>query len=84
MRIDKYLKVARIVKRRTVCKELADNGRININGRLAKAGTEIHENDIIELQLSDRNLTIKVLNVKEYASKDETISMYEVVAETMK
>ena len=84
MRIDKYLKIARIVKRRTICKELAEKGRVTINGRVAKPGTEVKVNDQIVINMSDRVLTIKVTDIKEFIGKDETTGLFEVVNETIK
>lgn len=82
MRVDKYLKVSRIVKRRAVCKELAERGRVLINDKVAKPGSEVKVGDVLIIQLSDRVLTIKIVDVKEYAGKDESGALYEVVAET--
>ena len=79
MRIDKYLKVARVLKRRVVAKELADNERLLINGRVAKAGNEVKVNDGITIMFGHRHLKIRVLDIKEHIKKEDTESLYEVI-----
>ena len=64
MRIDKYLKLSRLIKRRTVAKELLDRGIFTVNGKIAKPSSEIEENDIIVLPLGRHKLTVKVLKTK--------------------
>lgn len=81
MRIDKYLKVARVLKRREVAKQLALNERLFINDKLAKPSSEIKVNDMIRIVFGHREITIKVLDIKEHASKQEAFEMYEVVQE---
>lgn len=81
MRLDKYLKVTRILKRRTVGKELAKNQRILINERVAKPATEINVNDIIEVIFGNRHLKIKVLDVQQYSKKEDANMLYEVIEE---
>ncbi len=81
MRIDKYLKVARILKKRTIGKELALNGRLLINDRPAKASSEVKEGDIITIEFGHRTFKVKVLEVRENASKQDALSMYEVIEE---
>lgn len=81
MRIDKYLKVARILKRRTVAKELAENDRLIINQRHAKASSEVKIGDEIAIVFGHRTITIRVLEVREQASKQDALAMYEVIAE---
>jgi len=81
MRLDKYLKVTRILKRRTVGKELAKNQRILINERIAKPATEINVNDIIEVIFGNRHLKIRVLSVQQYSKKEDANMLYEVVNE---
>ncbi len=82
MRIDKFLKVARVLKRRTVAKELADHQRIVINGKTAKPSTEIKENDIVEVVFGHRKLTIKILAITSHPSKKDAGMLYEVLDET--
>lgn len=81
MRIDKYLKVARILKKRTIGKELAVNGRLLANNKPIKASYEVKVGDLVEIQFGHRTFKIKVLNILENASKQDTLSMYEVVEE---
>ena len=84
MRIDKYLKVSRILKKRTVSKELAINERLYINGRPVKAAHEVKLNDEITIEFGHRFFKIRVLEIKESASKQEALSMYEVIEESKK
>ena len=79
MRIDKYLKVARVLKRRVVAKELAMNDRLLINGRVAKASTEVDIDDIITIIFGHRELKIRVLDIKDHIKKEETSTLYEVI-----
>lgn len=81
MRIDKYLKVTRILKRRVVGKELATNDRLFINDRTAKASSEVKVGDIITIAFGHREIKVRVLNIKEQVSKEEALSMYEVLEE---
>ncbi|MBR3227512.1 MAG: RNA-binding S4 domain-containing protein [Erysipelotrichaceae bacterium] len=81
MRIDKYLKVARILKRRTVAKELALNDRLFVNDRLAKASSEVKPGDIITIEFGHRTFRVRVLEVRENASKQDALGMYEVIEE---
>ncbi|HFU4449390.1 RNA-binding S4 domain-containing protein [Streptococcus suis] len=81
MRLDKYLKVSRIIKRRTVAKEVADKGRIKINGILAKSSTDVKINDKIEIQFGNKLLTVKVLEMKDSTKKEDALKMYEIVSE---
>lgn len=81
MRLDKYLKVSRIIKRRTISKELVSLDRAKINGRVAKPSTQVKEGDILELQLKDLNLTIKVEAVLEHVRSNEANLMYSVIKE---
>jgi len=80
MRLDKYLKVSRIIKRRTVANEACDAGRIVVNGKIARASYDVKENDIIEINLGSRPVKVKVLSVNEYATK-ETASLNYIVIE---
>ena len=81
MRIDKYLKVARILKRREVGKQLALNERLFINDRVAKPSSEVKVDDIIKIEFGHREIVIKVLEIRESASKEQAFKMYEVVEE---
>lgn len=79
MRLDKFLKVSRIIKRRTLAKEACDNKQVFINDRPAKAGTDVKPGDILKLHLGQRRLTIKVLAVKDTVSVKEAASLYELI-----
>ena len=79
MRIDKFLKVSRIIKRRTVANEACDTEHISVNGRPAKASYHVKEGDIIEIRFGERTLRVKVMDVREHALKADASSMYEIV-----
>ncbi len=79
MRLDKYLKVSRIIKRRTVANEACDASRITVNGRPAKASYDVKENDIIEVGFGTRTLKVRVLCVKEIVGKADAAELYEVI-----
>ncbi|MDF9825733.1 ribosomal 50S subunit-recycling heat shock protein [Breznakia sp. PF5-3] len=81
MRLDKYLKVARILKRRSVSKELADQDRVIVNGRKAKPSTDVKYGDIITIFFGNRELTVKVLDTPKQVSKNDATLMFEVVDE---
>ena len=76
MRLDKYLKVFRLIKRRTVANEACDGGRVSLNGKTAKAGSEVKPGDIIEVALGQRSLKVEVLSVSETAAKADAPAMY--------
>lgn len=82
MRIDKFLKVSRILKRRTVSKELALNQRIEINGRVVKPSHEVLVGDIVGITFGNRKMEVRVLSVKEVKKKTEAADMYEIVSES--
>ena len=81
MRIDKFLKNSRIIKRRQVAKDACLNERVKINGDIAKAGTNINTDDIIEISFGKRNLKVKVLDLIEGAKKNDASEMFEVIDE---
>lgn len=81
MRLDKYLKVSRIIKRRTVANEACDAGRVVVNGKIARASYDVKVNDVIELMLGARTVKARVVSVNEYAKKDEAAMMYEIIEE---
>lgn len=81
MRLDKYLKVSRIIKRRTVANEACDAGRVVVNGKIARASYDVKVNDDIELTLGARTVKARVVSVNEYAKKDEAAMMYEIIEE---
>ena len=79
MRLDKYLKVSRIIKRRTVAKEACENGRVLINDKVSKAGTEIKEGDIIEIRFARKALKARIINIVEHVKKEDAKAMYEII-----
>ena len=79
MRLDKYLKVTRLIKRRTIANEACDAGRILVNGKVARASYEVKENDLISIQMSSRPVKVRVLKVSEYATKEDASTHYTVV-----
>jgi ribosomal 50S subunit-recycling heat shock protein len=79
MRLDKYLKVSRIIKRRTVAKEACEGGRVSINGKVAKPSSEIKEGDIIEIKFASKLLKAKIINITEHVRKEEAKGMYEII-----
>jgi len=81
MRLDKYLKISRIIKRRTVANEACDAGRVFVNGKQARASYDIKIDDVIELKMGERVVKAKVVSVNEYAKKDEAAFMYEMIEE---
>jgi len=81
MRLDKYLKVSRIIKRRTVANDACDTEHVTVNGKRAKASYDVKENDIIEITFGERTLKVRVLDVKEHVGKADASSLYEVIEE---
>ena len=81
MRLDKYLKVSRIIKRRTVANEAAGLGRVQINGKVAKASSEVKVGDKLTMQMGGRRLSVRVLSVQEHATKADASDMYEMINE---
>ncbi|EKB54976.1 MULTISPECIES: RNA-binding S4 domain-containing protein [Facklamia] len=79
MRLDKFLKVSRIIKRRTVAKEVADQGRVQINGQVAKSSSTVKVGDLIQIEFGNRLLKIRVKAIKETSKKDEAQELYEEV-----
>lgn len=81
MRLDKYLKVSRLIKRRTLAKEVSDQGRVKINGNVAKASSTVAVDDELEIRLGQRIITVVVTDLKEHATKDNAKGMFEVKKE---
>ena len=81
MRLDKYLKVARILKRRTIYKELAENSRVLVNGKVAKPAKEVNIGDVIEIVYGNRVLKVKVKDIKDVVKKNDATVLYEVLDE---
>ena len=81
MRLDKFLKVSRIIKRRSVAKEVADKGRIQINGKLAKSSSTLKVGDVLQIQIGNKTLEVKVLALQDSTKKEEASKMYEILSE---
>lgn len=81
MRIDKFLKVARIIKRRSIAKELADNERIFINNKLAKASSNVKIDDYITIVFGNKKITVKVLDLKQQANKNDAQELFSLEKE---
>ncbi len=79
MRLDKYLKVSRIIKRRTVANEACDAGRVLVNGKVARASYDVKVGDVLELQLGSRVIRAKVLTVAETVKKEAASDMYQIL-----
>ena len=79
MRLDKYLKVSRLIKRRTVANEACDNGRIQVNGRVVKASYEVKVGDKIEIAMGQRTVAVEVVQVADNVRKDDAVTMYKEV-----
>ena len=79
MRIDKFLKVSRLIKRRTIAKEACDKERVTINGKNAKAGSEVKVGDVIEIQFGNSSLSARVLKISESQRKEDAETMYEII-----
>lgn len=82
MRLDKFLKVSRIFKRRTVAKEVAKNGRVEINGRTAKPGTELKLDDVLKISYGQKTIVVKIIKLASYMKKEDADSMYEIIEES--
>lgn len=76
MRLDKYLKVSRLIKRRTVANEACDAGRVSVNGRVVKASYEVKPGDILEISFFQKSLKIEVLSIADHIQKDQADMMY--------
>ena len=81
MRLDKFLKVSRIIKRRTVAKEACDGGRVTISGKVAKAGAEVKTGDVLEIRFGNRVGRYQITDVREVVRKEEAALMYKVLEE---
>lgn len=81
MRLDKFLKVSRIIKRRTVAKEVADKGRIQINGLLAKSSSNVKVGDLVKIQFGNKVLEVKVLDLQDSTKKEDAQKLYEIISE---
>lgn len=79
MRLDKYLKVSRLIKRRTVANEVCDAKHVSVNGKVARASYDVKQGDIIEIQMGENRIRAEVLAVNEYATKENASSMYKLL-----
>ena len=79
MRLDKYLKVSRLIKRRTVAREACDQGRVSLNGKVAKAGATVKAGDVIEIVFGNRTVKAEILDVSETVRKEEAKEMYRYI-----
>ena len=79
MRIDKYLKIARIIKRRAIAKDACDQGKVSVNGKNVKAGYEVKIGDLIEIDFGTRSFNGEVLEIKEHVTKESAREMYRVI-----
>ena len=82
MRLDKYLKVSRLIKRRTVANEACDAERIEVNGKRAKASYDVKIGDLISVMFGNHAVTVRVLDIRETTKKSESVGMYEIVSES--
>lgn len=79
MRIDKFLKVSRLIKRRTVANEACDQGRVSVNGKIVKASYDLKEGDILEIRMGERILKARVTAISEHVLKGDASSLYEII-----
>lgn len=79
MRLDKFLKVSRLIKRRTVAKDVCDGGKVKIGGKTAKAGSTVNVGDIIEISFGERKVRAEVLEVKENVRAEEAKTLYQLL-----
>lgn len=84
MRLDKFLKVSRIIKRRTISKEMSEANRVKVNGKVAKAGTQLKIGDIIEVEFGRSLLKVRVKELKEHVLKNDSSMLYEIIEEVEK
>lgn len=78
MRLDKYLKVSRIIKRRTVANEVCDAKHVTVNGKVARASYDVKVGDVIEIRMGENTICAEVLSVNEYATKENASQMYKI------
>lgn len=83
MRIDKYLKLSRLIKRRTIAKEVLAQGFVTINGRVAKPASEVNIGDIIFLKLGRHHLEVKVMEIEEITTRNSAANLYEIISDTI-
>lgn len=83
MRIDKFLKVSRILKRRSVSKEACDADKVSVNGKAVKPSYHLKEGDVVTVKFGTGELTFKVLSLKEHVKKEEVSTLYEIIGESV-
>ena len=83
MRLDKYLKVSRLIKRRSVANDACDATRVTVNGKVAKASYQVKLGDLITVTFGNKSVTVRVMNIVETTKKSEAVGMYEVVSESL-
>lgn len=81
MRLDKFLKVSRVIKRRTLAKEISDDGRVQVNGSTAKAGTSLSVGDVLEIRFGQKIVTLEVVQLETHAKKEDAARMYQIISE---
>ncbi len=81
MRLDKYLKVSRIIKRRSVAKDISDSGRVKVNNKTAKSSQQVSPGDEISIAYGEKTLTVRVLSIEPQMRKEEASNLYEVIEE---
>lgn len=79
MRLDKYLKVSRLIKRRTIANEACDAGRVTVNGKVARASYDVKVGDVVEITFGTRTVTLKITEVSEVVRKDDAALLYEII-----
>ena len=79
MRLDKYLKISRLIKRRTVAKDMVDAGRVSLNGKTAKPGSEVRVGDVLEIGFGQRQVRARIVDIRDTARADEAQSLYELL-----
>ena len=79
MRIDKYLKLSRIIKRRTIAQEACDAGRVMINDKVAKSSTDVKVGDVIAIRFGEQTTKYEVVEIKEHVKKEETVNLYRIL-----
>lgn len=79
MRLDKFLKISRLIKRRTVANEACDNGRVTVNGKVARASYQVKVDDIVEISFGTRTVKFKILSLQENAKKDDAQLLYQLI-----
>ena len=79
MRLDKYLKVSRLIKRRTIANEACDAGRVSVNGKVARASYDVKPDDLIEIVFGNKTVKVRVLKVTETVKKDEAADLFEIL-----